>query len=110
MTTSAPPPPGQLTHDGYCDEILAQTDLLRAHLAGADLAATVPTCPDWSLRELAVHVGGAHRWVEAIVRTRATEPVPEERVPDFTGPEGDDPAALDAWLADGARRTADVLR
>ncbi|KPL34238.1 hypothetical protein JI76_09455 [Streptomyces anulatus] len=99
-----------LSHDRYCDEILAQTDALRAVLTGADLTATVPTCPDWTLRELAVHVGGAHRWVGEIVRGRAAEEVPEDKVPGFEGPVGDDPAALDAWLAEGAAATVEALR
>ncbi|MFH9132626.1 maleylpyruvate isomerase family mycothiol-dependent enzyme [Streptomyces sp. NPDC017524] len=99
-----------LSHDRYCDEILAQTDALRAVLTGADLTATVPTCPDWTLRELAVHVGGAHRWVGEIVRTRATDDVPEDKVPGIAGPDGDAPAALDAWLAEGAAATVAALR
>ncbi|WP_405391163.1 maleylpyruvate isomerase family mycothiol-dependent enzyme [Streptomyces sp. NBC_01102] len=99
-----------LAHDRYCDEILFQTDRLRETLKDADLAARVPSCPDWSLRELVVHVGGAHRWVSEIVRTRTTEELPDEDVPDADGPSGDDPAALDAWLAEGAAATAAALR
>ncbi|WP_406449624.1 maleylpyruvate isomerase family mycothiol-dependent enzyme [Streptomyces sp. NBC_00876] len=98
-----------LTHERYCDEIILRTDALRAAVRGADLDATVPTCPAWTLRDLAVHVGGAQRWAGEIVRTRATEALPEERVPAFT-PDGDDPAVLDAWLADGAATTAATLR
>lgn len=98
-----------LPHERYCDEIVLLTDALRTVLKGADLGATVPTCPDWTLRDLAVHVGGAHRWVGEIVRTRAAEEVPDARVPSFT-PDGDDPAVLDAWLADGAAGTAGALR
>ncbi|MFG2596518.1 maleylpyruvate isomerase family mycothiol-dependent enzyme [Streptomyces sp. NPDC048462] len=99
----------QLTHKRYCDEIVLRTDALRAAVADGDLDATVPTCPEWTLRELAVHVGGAHRWIGEIVRTRATEELPEDRVADFT-PGGDDPAELDAWLAQGAAQTAGALR
>ncbi|MFP3987608.1 maleylpyruvate isomerase family mycothiol-dependent enzyme [Streptomyces sp. E11-3] len=99
-----------LDHDRYCDEIIRQTELLRAHLDGADLSVTVPTCPDWSLRDLAVHIGGAHRWAEQLVRTKATEEIPEEQVPGLLGPDGDDPAALDTWLADGAEGLAKALR
>ncbi|MFI8432642.1 maleylpyruvate isomerase family mycothiol-dependent enzyme [Streptomyces sp. NPDC079020] len=99
-----------LTYDRYCDEILAQTDELRALLKGADPAARVPTCPDWSLRELAAHVGGAHRWVGEIVRSRATEDIPEERIPGYAGPDGEGPAALDAWLAEGADTAVAALR
>ncbi|MFJ4960928.1 maleylpyruvate isomerase family mycothiol-dependent enzyme [Streptomyces sp. NPDC088729] len=99
-----------LTYGRYCDEILTQTDALRAHLDGADLTATVPTCPDWTLRELAVHLGGAHRWVGEIVRTRAQDDVPEDRVPGGAGPAEDGPAALDAWLAEGASAVVAALR
>ncbi|MET7516202.1 maleylpyruvate isomerase family mycothiol-dependent enzyme [Streptomyces sp. NPDC005480] len=102
------PAPGLLTHDRYCDEIIAQTALLTDHLAGADLSVTVPTCPDWTLRDLALHVGRAHRWVETIVRTRSAGPVSEEQVPHFAG--GDDPAALADWLTEGAALTAGALR
>ncbi|MCX4969029.1 maleylpyruvate isomerase family mycothiol-dependent enzyme [Streptomyces sp. NBC_00654] len=99
-----------LTYDRYCDEILAQTDELRALLKGADLAARVPTCPDWSLRELALHVGGAHRWVGEIVRSRATEDIPAGKVPGAEGPDDDDSAALDAWLAEGTAGAVAALR
>ncbi|MCX3058866.1 maleylpyruvate isomerase family mycothiol-dependent enzyme [Streptomyces beihaiensis] len=103
--------PGRLSHDRYCDEIIAQTDLLRSHLTGADLGMAVPTCPDWTLRDLAAHVGGAHRWVETIVRTRATERVSLREILSAVEPVRDgDPAALDAWLAEGARLLVDVLR
>ncbi|MFC8539048.1 maleylpyruvate isomerase family mycothiol-dependent enzyme [Streptomyces sp. NPDC057249] len=100
---------GLLTHARYCDEIIRLTGELRATLRGADLGATVPTCPDWTLRELAEHVGRAHRWAGQISRDRAAEPIPSEKVPD-NSPAGDDPAALDAWLADGAAGTAEALR
>lgn len=99
-----------LAHDRYCDEILLQTDRLRAAVKGADLTAGVPTCPDWSLRDLVVHVGGAHRWAGEIVRTRAAAQIPDEEVPDAEGPGGDDPLALDAWLAEGAAATVAALR
>ncbi|GAA2322622.1 maleylpyruvate isomerase N-terminal domain-containing protein [Streptomyces kunmingensis] len=109
MTTSAPPPHGQLSHDRFCEEIVAQTGLLTEQLAGADLTATVPTCPDWSVRELAEHIGSAHRWAEAMVRTRAAGELSEDDVPD-RAPADDGPATLGTWLDDGARRLADTLR
>ncbi|AYG82775.1 hypothetical protein DWB77_04962 [Streptomyces hundungensis] len=99
-----------IDHDRYCDELVRQTAELRATLSGADLSVTVPTCPDWTLRELATHVGRAHRWAGRIVSTKATEPVPPKEVPGGKGPEGDDPAALDAWLAEGAESCAAALR
>ncbi|NLU67968.1 maleylpyruvate isomerase family mycothiol-dependent enzyme [Streptomyces sp. HNM0574] len=101
--------PNSLDHERYCAEIVEQTRLFREALQGADLAATVPTCPDWTLRELAVHLGGAHRWAAEIVRRRAQGPVPDEEVPGRHGPpEGG--AGVDAWLAEGAGLLAQTLR
>ncbi|WP_405589673.1 maleylpyruvate isomerase family mycothiol-dependent enzyme [Streptomyces sp. NBC_01092] len=99
-----------LAHDRYCDEIAHQVGLLRSVVtSGADLSATVPTCPDWSLEELVRHIGGALRWVELMVRTRAEEEIPEEKVPGVEGPEGD-AAALDAWLAETGEMVVGTLR
>ncbi|MCX4551405.1 maleylpyruvate isomerase family mycothiol-dependent enzyme [Streptomyces sp. NBC_01500] len=99
-----------LDHDRYCDELVRETALLRAVLTDADLTATVPTCPEWSLGELVRHVGRAHRWAEVIVRTKASEAVPDDQVPDSAGPGDTEPAALGAWLAAGAERLVATLR
>ncbi|MEU7059680.1 maleylpyruvate isomerase family mycothiol-dependent enzyme [Streptomyces sp. NPDC046197] len=101
-----------LAHERYCDELAHQVGRLRAVItSGADLSATVPTCPDWSLEDLVRHMGGALRWVEALVRTRAQEDIPEERIPLARGPEKQgDAAALDAWLAETGRMVVEALR
>ncbi|HEX9342654.1 MAG TPA: maleylpyruvate isomerase family mycothiol-dependent enzyme [Actinomycetota bacterium] len=99
-----------LAHNRYCDEIITQTKLLRETVKGADLTAIVPTCPDWTLAELVRHIGGNLRFVETAVRTRTAVDDPQRQVPDGAGPDADDPAALDAWLADAAARFADTLR
>lgn len=91
-----------LEYDRHRAEVAVQLGLLRKTLAGADLSATVPTCPEWTLGYLARHMGGAVRWAERLVGTRATGDIPEDEVPGISGPEGDDPAALDAWLAETA--------
>ncbi|MFJ9817934.1 maleylpyruvate isomerase family mycothiol-dependent enzyme [Streptomyces sp. NPDC101151] len=101
-----------LAHDRYCDEIAHQVGRLRAVVtSGTDLAATVPTCPDWSLEDLVRHMGGALRWVDTLVRSRAQENIPEERVPLAAGPgERGDAAALDKWLAETGELVVDALR
>ncbi|MEH0547142.1 maleylpyruvate isomerase family mycothiol-dependent enzyme [Streptomyces sp. B21-105] len=101
-----------LAHDRYCDEIALQIDQLRAVVtSGADLSATVPTCPDWSLERLVRHTGGALRWVDALVRARAQEEIPRQDVPLIGGPVAEgDPAALDAWLAETGRLVVGALR
>jgi len=47
-----------------------------AQITGGDLDRAVPTCPGWTLRQLATHLGPGHRWAAQIVATRATAPVP----------------------------------
>ncbi|MCX5360432.1 maleylpyruvate isomerase family mycothiol-dependent enzyme [Streptomyces sp. NBC_00124] len=101
-----------LAHDRYCDEIAHQVGLLRSVVtSGADLSVTVPTCPDWSLERLVRHTGGALRWVELMVRTRAEAEVPEDQVPLGDGPRvTGDAAALDAWLAETGEMLVGTLR
>jgi uncharacterized protein (TIGR03083 family) len=100
----------QLGHDRYCDEVITQSDLLRELLKGADLSVIVPTCPDWTLAQLVRHVGGNLRSAELAVRTGTAVVEPDTQVPEVAGPAGDDPGALDAWLAEGAARFAGTLR
>jgi len=38
-----------------------------AALAGTDLGATVPACPDWDVAALLVHLGRVHRWATAAI-------------------------------------------
>lgn len=99
-----------LSFDRYCDEIVTQTDQLRACLRDADLTAPVPSCPDWTTSQLLRHLGGAHRWVETIVRTRAPGPVPQDQARDLADAVAEDAEALGEWLAEGAALLADTLR
>ncbi|MFH8796630.1 maleylpyruvate isomerase family mycothiol-dependent enzyme [Streptomyces sp. NPDC017941] len=100
----------RLAYDRYRAEVARQLALFRETLTGADLTVTVPTCPEWTLGQLARHTGGAVRWVDAHVRTRATRHIPESDVPGFEGPGDDDPAGLDAWLAETADLVDAALR
>ncbi|WP_419994551.1 maleylpyruvate isomerase family mycothiol-dependent enzyme [Streptomyces boninensis] len=99
-----------LAHERYCTEVTAQTTLLRDAVRATDLGARVPTTPDWDLGELAVHVGGAHRWAAVLVSSRAERDIPDDEVPGFYGPEPREPGALDFWLAEGAELLANALR
>ncbi len=89
-------------------EIEASTDTLAGLVDGADLARPVPTCPDWTLRQLATHVGRAHRWAAQIAATRSAEMIPFRQVPDGRIP--DDPAQHAPWLRAGAAQVIDAVR
>jgi uncharacterized protein (TIGR03083 family) len=68
--TESPARPPRLSHERYCSEIVRQDGLLRGLLAGADDARTpVPTCPGWTLEDLAGHVDGNLRSLTAAVPT-----------------------------------------
>ncbi len=82
----------------------SEADGFAQALGGANLDSVVPTCPDWTVRDLARHVGSLHRWAASIVeRGIAVEtwrpPEPLE-YPD----EADGPEAWAAWIARRRRR------
>jgi len=97
----------ELTYESYCAEIITQTAVLAAGIQGADLTVPVPSCPGWDVSQLLRHLGGAHRWATAVVRSRG--PV-QERFRDFSAPISEDPAAVGSWLAEGAAQLAATLR
>jgi uncharacterized protein (TIGR03083 family) len=99
-----------LTFDRFCDEIVAQTDLLTAHVRDADMTGPVATCPGWNLGQLLRHVGGDHRWAEEVVRSRATTPVSDDLANDLAAYTQEDGAVLAPWLTEGATRLSTALR
>jgi uncharacterized protein (TIGR03083 family) len=94
-------------HAHYVELVRAEIGRLAQVVANADPAARVPTCPDWSVQQLAEHVGGVHRWAEHHVRTLSPVRVPGRDV-SLETPE--DPKELPAWLDRGADLLAETLR
>jgi uncharacterized protein (TIGR03083 family) len=98
----------QLSADAYFAQIetgaAGLADLLESN--GPDLH--IPTCPDWTLRQLATHVGRAHRWAAEIVRTRAAEPISFREVPDGALPA--ETSRRGPWLRAGARLLAESVQ
>jgi len=97
-----------ITDERWYAEIEASTETLAEIVHGADLTRPVPTCPDWTLRQLATHVGRAHRWAAEIASTRSAEFIPFRQVPDGRIP--DDPALHAPWLRAGAERIIQAVR
>ena len=98
----------QLNADRYVAEIEASTAGLAEILAEYDQSLPIPTCPEWTLRQLVTHVGRAHRWAAEITRTRSDAFIPFREVPDGELP--DDRAEQRAWLHAGAARIVDAVR
>jgi len=84
--------------DTYLEQ-LARDGGRMAELANGDLTAKVPTCPDWTLRDLLVHTGQVHRWQAEAGRTDAGT------FPDMSSAE--QPPADDAAFADWFQRGVD---
>ncbi|MER5867364.1 maleylpyruvate isomerase family mycothiol-dependent enzyme [Kitasatospora sp. NPDC002040] len=83
----------------------------RAAIASApDLDVQVPTCPDWTLRELAQHFGDGRRRQAAIVTAGPGAEPPAKTSPTGAPTAPRDPEALDAWLAESAGLMLDALR
>lgn len=100
--------PALIDTDRLLAEVSSSTATLADITSGADLTTRVPTCPDWTLRQLITHTGRGQRWAAAIVATRSPEPIPFREVPDGRLP--DDPAEHQGWLASGASRLAEAVR
>jgi uncharacterized protein (TIGR03083 family) len=81
-------------------EITGSTDTVAGLIGGADLTRPVPSCPDWTLRELTIHLGRAHRWAGEMVRRRTQAPIPFREAPGGRLP--DDPGEHAGWLRAGA--------
>jgi uncharacterized protein (TIGR03083 family) len=88
--------------DEYFAEIRSSAGTLADIVRAEDPDLPIPSCPQWSLRELAAHLGGVHRWAAEIVSTRAAQRVAHDAVPDSQYPPDRDMQA--AWLRAGAER------
>jgi uncharacterized protein (TIGR03083 family) len=81
------------------DALRTEGEWMAAAAAVADPGGAVPTCPDWTLRDLIRHTGGVHRWATGFVAGAQTAPSGaglDEVV--GTGPADDD---LAGWLGQG---------
>ena len=84
--------------------LAGEGSLLARTVADVDLDAIVPSCPEWTVRDLALHVGGVHRWATQIV----AEPRRTQWNPDLAELVGRPPTDADrsAWLVGGVGRRA----
>jgi uncharacterized protein (TIGR03083 family) len=95
-----------LDHEWFCDRTGAEIAAL-ADVVGEvpDITADVPTCPGWTVADLARHTGTVHRWATSIVATRAAGRVPfPEVTPPWT------PDGLAQWLVSGVPPLLTALR
>ena len=91
----------------HIDALRTEGERMVAAAAVADAGAAVPTCPEWTVRDLIRHTGGVHRWATGFVATGRTEPT-GAGIDEFvgTGPADGD---LAGWLGQGCHDLAAAL-
>ncbi|WP_436533750.1 maleylpyruvate isomerase family mycothiol-dependent enzyme [Actinoplanes sp. HUAS TT8] len=91
-----------LSAERYLSAMESETGRLVAAVGRRDPHEPVPSCPDWSVRDLVTHVGTGHRLSAAVVRAKASKPAPYELIqaPEDFGP----------WLAEGAGELVTAVR
>ena len=97
----------RLDHLECVDGLTLEVDRFAALLESADPDAPVPTCPEWTVTDLAVHLGIIHRWVTRMVREQTSERI--SRV-EAEYPHPADPGDLPAWFRSGADELIATLR
>ncbi|MFL6117238.1 MAG: maleylpyruvate isomerase family mycothiol-dependent enzyme [Catenulispora sp.] len=73
MSQTANPP---LVHTDHTELLAAEAERVAALLAALgpdEWDLDTPTCPGWTVRKIARHIGGAHRWAAAMVHSGARE-------------------------------------
>lgn len=93
-----------LPHDRYEAEFEAETRRLVSALSELDPETPLPTCPEWTARDLVTHVGTGHRWATEIVEGEPSSPPPYA-----VAPAPQEPGAWAEWLTAGARRLAGAI-
>lgn len=91
--------PGTLDLAARTAALVDQNAQFAEAIGAADPDVGVPTCPEWTVRKLAAHVGRGDRWAATIVSTRSAEVVDPRTVADGKPPGGGEATA--EWLRAG---------
>jgi uncharacterized protein (TIGR03083 family) len=91
---------GRYDVPGYIAALRLEGELLAAVAERAGMAAAVPCCPRWAVRDLLKHTGYVHRWATSIVAGGLTRPpggASEEEILS----QGPGDAELPGWFREG---------
>jgi len=88
----------------YLDAVRTNAGLLVDAVKRAGLDAPVPTCPDWTVADLARHQGRVYHWVATIVGEKAQEYVDRKSLAEQA--ERSEPLS---WLESGAGKVLEVF-
>jgi uncharacterized protein (TIGR03083 family) len=83
----------------HIDALRTEGERMAAAAAMSDPEGAVPSCPEWTVRDLIRHTGGVHRWATGFVAEGRTEPSPAG-IEEAAGPWPTDDD-LAGWLGRG---------
>lgn len=92
----------------HLDTLRREGALLAAAADEVGLRAPVPTCPDWTIRDLLWHTGFVHRWAKTIVSEKRISGPAESENDLIAGPIPDD-ALLVEWYRESHRQLVGCL-
>src|SRR5215470_8800727 len=84
---------------GYIGALRREGQLLAGEAQRAGLAARVPSCPGWAVRDLLKHTGYVHRWATGFVAQGLIRPVGDSEEEILSRGPGD--AELPGWFREG---------
>jgi len=90
----------------YLQRIEADAILLSRAAGHTGPDASIPTCTDWTTRDLLLHIGEVHRWATNIVSLAVMRP--SELPPEFLGPLPDDDHLIE-WFDAGWHTLVETL-
>lgn len=85
----------------HIEHLRCDGDLLADAAASAGGEAQVPTCPEWTVRDLVLHIGEVHRWATATVSAPAGERADMAQVASAVALAPSDFVDLVTWFRDG---------
>lgn len=85
---------------GYIAALRREGELLGAAAERAGMAAAVPSCPGWAVRDLLKHTGYVHRWATGIVAGGLGRPPGGESEAEVLS-QGPGDAELPGWFREG---------
>lgn len=89
----------------YHAALEAEIGRFLATVSDADPDTPVPTCPDWTIADLARHLGTLYRWVDHLVRESVQEPFWSRQLGVIAPDSG-----LAEWTSEGFSQMLQTLR
>lgn len=91
-----------MNHIEDCNALTIEVARFANVMSSLTLDDEVPTCPGWTVGDLAEHLGVIHRWAEELVRLRSPERIARESLANQND-------VSPAWIEEGGRKLVATL-